>query len=289
MSNGMTLQGRLVYPEDVEFVRGLIAGHPEWSRRRLSVALAEAWAWCSATGQLKDMAARSLLLKLEERGLVGLPPRSGMGGRRVPKNVLPAAPAEAIEGPLGRLQPLEFEVVRPRTHGAMRFCGYLCAHHYLGYSGSVGQNVGYLVRDVRGRDLACVLFGAAAWKTKPRDGFIGWTQAQRKERLPFVANNSRFLVLPWVRVPHLASHILGRIGRRLASDWQAKYGQPLYLVETFVERGRFRGTCYKAANWIWVGETQGRSRQDRHHRLEVPVKDIYVFPLAEDFREELCR
>jgi len=161
-------------------------------------------------------------------------------------------------------------------------------YHYLGYTSAVGQNVQYLVRDRQGRDLACLLFGAAAWKTQARDVFIGWTAAQRQARLGQVANNSRFLILPWVRVPELASHILGQVARRIAADWQGRYGQRVALLETFVERGRFRGSCYRAANWICVGQTRGRTRQDRRHAVQAPVKDVWVYPLQADFRKALC-
>ena len=144
------------------------------------------------------------------------------------------------------------------------------------------------MRDRQGRDLACLLFGAAAWKTQPRDAFIGWTVAQRQAQLALVANNSRFLILPWVRVPELASHILGRVARRIAADWQVRYGHPVRLLETFVERERFRGGCYRAANWICVGQTQGRTRQDRHSQIHAPVKDVWVYPLHVHFRQALC-
>ena len=151
-----------------------------------------------------------------------------------------------------------------------------------------GENLGYLVQDRHGRDLACALFGAAAWKIRPRDAFIGWTANQRQTHLGGVVNNSRFLILPWVRVPELASHILGRVARRVARDWQARYSHPVVLLETFVERSRFRGSCYRAANWICVGQTQGRTRQDRQHQLQAPVKDILVYPLQANFRAQLC-
>jgi len=165
---------------------------------------------------------------------------------------------------------------------------YLATHHYLGFQRTVGENLKYLVRDRHGRNLACMLFGAAAWKTKPRDQFIGWTDAIRTRRLAGVANNTRFLILPWVRVPHLASHLLAIIMRRISADWQHKYGHPLHLIETFVERDRFRGTCYQAANWKLVGQTTGRSRQDRYSTMRVPIKDIYLYPLTPRFRELLC-
>lgn len=152
----------------------------------------------------------------------------------------------------------------------------------------MGENLKYLVRDGRGRELACLLFGAAAWTCRPRDAFIGWTAAQRQAHLSQVANNSRFLILPWVRVPHLASHLLGRLARPLADDWQGRYGHRVVLLETFVERGRFQGVCYGAANWRNVGLTQGRTRQDRYSLLQVPVKEVWVYPLEADFRKVLC-
>jgi hypothetical protein len=164
----------------------------------------------------------------------------------------------------------------------------LAAYHYLPYRSAVGENLAYLVRDRQGRDLACVLFGAAAWRLQPRDAFIGWTAAARQRHLEWVTNNSRFLILPWVRVAHLASCILGGIVRRLSADWQAHYGHPVHLVETFVERDRFRGTAYQAANWMGVGPTQGRTRQDRQHTIQAAVKDIYLYPLHAHFRETLC-
>ncbi len=179
--------------------------------------------------------------------------------------------------------------IGPQPEGRPVFDSLLQEYHYLGYTGAVGQNVQYLVRDRPGRDLACVLFGAAAWQTRARDVFIGWTAAQREAGLHLVANNSRFLILPWGRVPELASPILGRVARRIAADWQWRYGQRVALLETFVERGRFRGSCYRAANWTCAGQTQGRTRQDRRHVLQVPVMDVWVYPLQADFRRVLCQ
>lgn len=282
------LQGRLLHDDDLAQLCGLIAAHPAWSRRRLSVALAQAWHWRTPTGQLKDMAARTLMLKLEQRGLIVLPPRRRTASRRLPLVLeLPLAPPAAlITGTLRALMPLTLDLVTG-THPA--FSHALATHHYLGYGGPVGEHLAYMVRDRQGREVACLLFGAAAWKTKPRDGWIGWNDATRARHLHLIANNARFLILPWVRVPHLASHVLGRITRRLAADWHARYGHPVHLLETFVERARFRGTCYRAANWIPVGQTQGRSRQDRDRTLCVPVKDIYLYALTPRVREELCR
>jgi hypothetical protein len=282
------LQGRLLHDDDLAQLCGLIAAHPAWSRRRLSVALAQAWHWRTPTGQLKDMAARTLMLKLEQRGLIVLPPRRRTASRRLPLVLeLPLAPPAAlITGTLRALMPLTLDLVTG-THPA--FSHALATHHYRGYGGPVGEHLAYMVRDRQGREVACLLFGAAAWKTKPRDGWIGWNDATRARHLHLIANHARFLILPWVRVPHLASHVLGRITRRLAADWHARYGHPVHLLETFVERDRFRGTCYRAANWIPVGQTQGRSRQDRDRTRCVPVKDIYLYALTPRVREELCR
>jgi hypothetical protein len=169
------------------------------------------------------------------------------------------------------------------------FCRHLAQHHYLGHRGPVGEHLCYLARDRHGRDVACLLFGAAAWKTAPRDRFIGWDHTRRQRYLNLITNNTRFLILPWVEVPHLASHLLALILRRLSADWREKYGHPICLVETFVDRSRFKGTCYRAANWTCVGQTQGRGRQDRYGTLHVPVKDVYLYPLAENFRQILTQ
>lgn len=282
------IQGRVLYEQDLDHIRLLLTTHPQWSRRRLSVELALTWNWRTATGQLKDMAARTLLLKLDERGWITLPPRRRKASKRLP--IAPELPLEgsagfSITAKLSEVTPITLQAVAAGHPG---FSRYLAHHHYLGYRGPVGENLAYLARDRHGRDVACLLFGAAAWKTTARDQFIGWNQVTRAKRLNWTTNNTRFLVLPWVRVPHLASHLLALVLRRLSVDWQAKYGHPIYLVETFVDRSRFKGTCYRAANWTCVGQTQGRGRQDRDRTLKVPVKDVYLYPLTPRFRDKLC-
>ena len=163
----------------------------------------------------------------------------------------------------------------------------LAQFHYLGFGGTVGENLQYTVRAGSGRLLACVVFGAAAWKCQDRDQFIGWTPEQRQRNLGLLAGNTRFLILPWVQVPHLASWTLRAALRNLSADWQSQYGHPIDLVETFVQRDRFRGTACQAANWIHVGQTTGRTRQDRASRIQAPIKDVYLFPLHRQFRERL--
>jgi hypothetical protein len=277
-------------PAELAQVRALLQAHPDWSRYRLSRELAQGWEWRNGAGQLKDMAARSLLLKLEQRGWLVLPPRRRASpNRMVHKRVRCLAHrTEPVHEPLGPLLPLHITELSREPASLPVFESLLHQYHYLSYTSPVGENLKYLVRDGQGRELACLLFGAAAWQCRPRDAFIGWTAAQRQARLSQVANNSRFLILPWVRVPHLASHLLGRVARRLADDWQGRYGHRVVLLETFVERARFRGACYRAANWRWVGPTQGRTRQDRYSLLQVPVKEVGVYPLEADFRKVLC-
>lgn len=285
------VQGRFLNNDDVVFIRGLLSEHPSWSRNRIATALAEAWNWRTATGQLKNFAASTLLLKLEKRRLICLPARRQTPTVHLIRPLaldLPWPLPESITSTLSELQPLSMEVLSPRERRYRVLAHYLVSHHYLGFRRNVGESIAYLIRDRAQRDVACALFGAAAWRVKARDRFIGWEDVARAKKLNWITNNVRLLILPWVHVPHLASHILGRLTRRLASDWQAKYAHPVHAVETFVDRSRFRGTCYRAANWICVGQTQGRSRQDKDHSLHVPVKDVYVYPLTADFREHLC-
>jgi hypothetical protein len=273
-------------------LRDLVAQHPDWSRHKLTQHICRHWGWQTHTGQLKTFAARSLIDKLEQRGLLTLPPiRVAARRHMLPpfrKGFMPPA-ATPIETSLKNLTPLSIHIPPPNSSEASCVGYYLHHHHYLGFTRTVGEHLKYLVQDHSGQNLACLLFGSAAWKTTPRDTFIGWEPATRAANLTFMTNNTRFLILPWVRVPHLASHLLGRVMRRLQQDWIEKYGHPVYLVETFVERARFKGICYKAANWLHVGHTQGRSRQDRHNDLRVPVKDLYLYPLSRHFRQALCR
>lgn len=291
MSEAVVIQGRRLEERDVEGIRELIATHPEWSRRRLSEKLSLQWEWRNGAGRLKDMAARSLLVKLEERSLIRLPPRRQSPMNRMVNQRI--EPQEWDRTPLGNsLQGIGARNVREVSSDPVeraRFAAALSEFHYLGYRGTVGENLQYTVTDRNGRLLACLLFGSAAWKCRARDQFIGWDQEQRARQLSLLTNNTRFMILPWARVPHLASWTLGQVLRRLSRDWQRKYGHPILLVETFVERDRFAGTSYKAANWKQLDATTGRSRQDRYRTLRVPVKDVYLYPLQRRFREALCR
>ena len=295
MQEAGTVQGRRIGRAEIAEIQTLLAENPRWSRWRLSRVLAQRWQWYAASGQLKDMAARTLLLKLHQRGFLTLPPprrAPTTRGLEADPDLFDSLPPEPVVASLSELRPLCVEVVGPKQADYRRFARYLAQHHYLGYRGPVGQNLAYVIRSGGGVDLACLLFGAAAWQCAPRDRWIGWSATQRAERLPLIANNSRFLILPWVHVPHLASHILAQIAQRIAADWQRRYHHPLYVLETFVEPGRFRGACYQAANWVHVGQTTGRTRQSQRHRdhaVHAPVKDIYLYPLTADGRHRLCR
>jgi Domain of unknown function (DUF4338) len=290
MADTRVIQGRQLGEEELRQVRGLIAQHGEWSRRRLSQQLCVVWNWRNGAGQYKDMAARTLLVKLEQRGLIQLPPR-----RQIPINRMRATVRRPrlwdqtpIQGRLAELGQLRVEEVSQERERREELAAALEQFHYLGSGGgTVGENLQYRVGQADDRLLAGLWFGAAAWKCAARDQWIGWSAEQRARRLPWIVNNSRLLILPWVRAPNLGSWILGQVLRRLSADWERKYGHGVALVETFVERERFRGTVYRAANWQHLGHTQGRSRQDRYSCLQVPVKDVYVYPLQGNFREVL--
>jgi hypothetical protein len=283
----MMIQGRTVLPEDIGLIRQWMEQNPSWNRTRLSRELCCHWDWRAMSGRYKDMACRSLLLKLEQRGLLSLPPRHSPPKNAFRHRVIPyiAHSTCPIDTPLKSLLPLTIEIVAASSQDL--FSCLLARYHYLGYRGSVGQNMKYLVRTFSGAPVACLLFGSAAWKTAPRDRFIGLNTSSRERSLPYLSNNMRFLILPWVRVPSLASFILSRIAKRISSDWTTKYGHPLYLLETFVDRTRFLGTCYKAANWIYVGQTQGRTRNDSHMTIRVSLKDVYLYPLTSRYQELL--
>jgi hypothetical protein len=289
-----TIQGRTISNVEIAEIGALVKANPLWSRWRLSRVLAERWQWYSASGELKDMAARTLLLKLQRRQLISLPQRRRAPIRRGPllsPERLQVAVPEPLRVDLSSLLPLQIQVVGPKHADYQQFQQYLAQHHYLSYRGPVGENLGYLIRSCAGVDLACLLFGAAAWQCAPRDRWIGWSAQQRAAGLSFIANNSRFLILPWVEVRFLASHILARIARRIAADWQERYHHRLYLLETFVQADHFRGTSYQAANWMRVGQTTGRTRQNerqRDNQVHAPFKDIYLYPLATDAGRHLC-
>ena len=250
--------------ERISEINKLIEANPDWNRTRLSQELCKIWDWKGENGQIKDISCRDVLRVLDAEGRINLP-KSSLRGRKkgsVNNVALLLHDTTPIEEPLTDLKPLCVEVVAGKS-SLMEFKSYVAQYHYLGYDRNIGENIKYYVRDRHGRILACMMIASAAWKCEGRDRFIGWNSDKRTEKLRYITNNSRYLIFPWVKVPHLASHILSLICRRISSDWIAKYGHPLYMLETFVECGRFHGTCYKAANWIRVGQTTGRGRNSK--------------------------
>jgi hypothetical protein len=274
--------------DKVAQIRSIIIENPEWNRSRLSQHICRLWGWQNPNGQLKDIACRSMLRKLDKTGRIKLPaaqrsPRSHGGADIVRHFEHDTTP---INTKLSQLRPLHISRVNAGKELAF-FKSYIDQYHYLAYNRSIGENMKYMVYSRNEKALACLLFGSAAWSCKDRDHFIGWDKDQRKRGLSLITNNQRFLIFEWVRVDHLASHILSLIARRIAGDWHSKYGHTLYCLETFVEVPRFRGISYRAANWIHVGSTTGRGRDGGHHNAILPIKDVYLYPLVKCFREAL--
>jgi hypothetical protein len=281
-------QGRTLSSAELQSLQELIDTHPAWSRHRVCVELCDRWAWRTPQGVLKTYAARELLLKLEGRIGLRLPPVQAQMRRRpwgIPKELpLLDPPPERVNQRLQELQPLVWERADYASESRRRALSYLRNYHYLGCDRPVGSHLLYLIQDQSGRDVAVHLIGAAAWHCADRDRFIGWSAAARSAHLGRIANHSRFLLLPWIEVKHLASHLLAQLPRRLTEDWPAQHGVELALLESFVEIGRFEGTAYAAANWQRVGQTTGRTRQEKHHRAKQPRKAIWVYPLHPQFR-----
>ena len=287
----LTYRGRSVTADEVSFLRSLIADHPKASRRRISLEVCSAWGWTQPNGAPRDVVCRGLLLALARAGHIELPPPRSTCLRPWVRRT-PTPPADVDRTPiaasLAALGPVEIRQVR-RTPDEPLFGGLIQEHHYLGYVQPVGEHLKFMAF-AGGRPVACLAWSSAPRHLGPRDRFIGWSAEARRANIRFVAYNSRYLILPWVQVPHLASHLLGRMARMLPSEWQRVYGHPVHLLETFVHPERYRGTCYRAANWVVVGRTTGRGKDDRNHLgPNRPVKDVLCYPLVRDFRERLMR
>jgi hypothetical protein len=281
-------RGRAVSEADLVFIRQLIADHPTASRHALSKKLCEAWNWRQPNGVLRDMVCRGLMLALHRGGLIELPPvrlvaRNPFLDRQQPAPVL--IDNTLVSGTLAEIQPLEFRQVR-RTPQERLFNAILQEHHYLAYTQPVGEHLKYLIY-AKGKVVASMAWSSPPRHLGPRDRFIGWSPEARRKIIHFIAYNTRFLILPWVRVPHLASYILGRMARLLPEDWQGLYRHPVYYLETFIDPERFRGTCYRAANWIPLGLTTGRGKNDHTYKPNRSLKEILGYPLLKDFRRRL--
>ena len=281
------IRGRQLGPDELETIRGVSEQYWSQGRSAISRALCEHWDWRQANGRLKDRGCRVMLLELAARGEIELPPRKKYNNRGKKPPDAPDIPVttEALTGSVSQFGSLTIDMVRGSARE--KLWDYLVyTHHYLGCPWIVGAYLKYLAY-LDGRLVACLGWGSAAWRVACRDAFIGWDQARRKQNLSLVANNVRFLILPWVQVEHLASKVLAANIRRLAADWQAYYCQPLVLLETFVDQARFRGTCYRAANWRYVGATQGTAKRGNHHHRHDQPKAVFLYPLCRDFREQL--
>ena len=281
-------RGRAITEDHLLYIRQLIADHPQASRRALSKKLCEAWQWRQANGALSDMVCRSLLVLLERAGAIQLPPvkyirHNPLARRARPKPLL--IDSTPIEGELRELGPMDFQLVR-RTGDEPLFNSLVEQHHYIGYEQPVGASLKYQVW-AQSRPIACLVWSSAPRHLGARDRYIGWSAEARRRNVRFLAYNSRFLILPWVKVKNLASHILGRMALRISQDWENVYGYPLYFLETFVDPERFRGTCYYAANWIWLGETTGRGKASNSYVPNRSIKHVLGYPLHPRFRELL--
>ena len=284
-------RGKNISRAEVEFIRELIAAHPTLSRRQLSEQLCLAWDWRQANGQLRSMVCRGLMLQLHRRGLIDLPAR-----RQTPPNPLAQRSAPAAEldlwpkrlgHDLAELGALEIKQVRRQPQEKL-FNGLLEQYHYLGYTQPVGEHLKHLIC-AGGTPIACAAWSSAPRHSGPRDRWIAWTAEQRRQRIHLLAYNTRLLILPWGRVPRLASHLLSRLADRLSQDWEDLYHHPIYLLETFIDPERFAGTCYRAANWIYLGMTTGRGKDDLTHQANRSLKQLWVYPLASDFRARLIQ
>jgi hypothetical protein len=284
-------RGRMISREDIESIRRLIAEHPGASRRRLSEELCRAWDWRQANGELRAMVARGLMLLLHRAGYIELPPPRWRNPNPFVERRKPAASPfltwAPVEAPIAEIRPLEIRQVR-RSGGEERlFNRFIETHHYLGYTQPVGEHLKYLIY-ARGTPVACMAWSSAPRHIGCRDRFIGWRQEVRRKNIHLIAYNTRFLILPWVKVQYLASHILSQMAKVISADWERIYNHPIYFLETFVDPERFLGTCYRAANWILLGKTTGRGKDDQTMKPNRSLKEVLGYPLVPNFREKLC-
>lgn len=289
MDDEIKYRGKVITPNDIAFIRKLIADNPNDSRRKLSCKLCQAWKWVQENGALRDIICRGMMLELHRSGYITLPAKKQspvnpfLQRKKVKQIDIDQTP---IESTVAGLQPLTFMQVRRSKHENL--CNSLIAqYHYLGYTRPVGEHLKYVIFSGK-RPIACLIWSSAPYHIGCRDKFIGWDKTVRKKNLSLLAYNSRFLILPWVKAHCLASHLLGRMAAILPRDWKAVYNHPIYYLETFVDTERYTGTCYKAANWICLGETTGIGIKEKKHRITRSIKTVWGYPLRPDFRTYLC-
>jgi hypothetical protein len=281
--------GRQFSPAELDHIRTLLELRPVLGRVALSRRVCQDFGWLNALGQPKEMSCRVALLRMEKDGLIGLPPPLTKAGRGQRQFELTAAsnPGEPVQASVRALEPLAFERVQKGPRSFL-WNELIQRYHYLGYRPLSGAQMRYLVWSVDGRLLAALGFGASAWHVKPRDQHIGWNPEQRVGNLHRIVNNARFLILPWVSCPGLASRILSALPKPLRTDWTWRYGYEPVLLESFVEVPRFSGACYRAANWIHLGATRGRGKLEKNNQQVAPLKEIWIYPLHPHFRHVLC-
>jgi hypothetical protein len=288
MQTVLRYRGREIHADQVAFIQKLIGDTPHASRRALSLLICEAWNWRQPNGAPCDALCRGLLLQLHRGGHVQLPAPQWRSARPRRHHVVTRIEIEPVplDAPLSQIGPIEIRQVR-RTADEDLVKSLVAQFHYLGYVHPVGEHIKYLMTAQR-RPIACMCLSSAARHLGARDRFIGWSKEARKANIRLVAYQSRFLILPWVKVPHLASHLLGAVSRRLSRDWTQLYSHPVYFTETFVDTTRYRGTCYRAANWISLGMTTGRGKADSTRKPNRSLKQVLGYPLVPNFRERLC-
>jgi len=290
MESTISYRGRKITGEDIAFINELISSHPEASRRRLSKKLCEAWNWVQPNGQLRDMVCRGMMLELHRTGRIRLPekrctPNNPLAGERK-RPAWIEVDRSPIIGSLKSLGAIEIRQVRTTPQEPL-YNSLIEHHHYLGYAHPVGEQLKYVVF-AQERPVACFAFSSAPRHIGCRDQFIGWNPEQRTSNLHLLAYNTRFLILPWIQIRFLASHLLARMAKRIAGDWQDSYGHPLYMLTTFIDTERFTGSCYRAANWIYLGKTTGRGKNDQTNTVNRSIKAVFCYPLQKDFRTRLC-
>ena len=285
----LTYRKRVITSDDLSFVRKVIDDYRSEGRTAISRRLCEAWDWRQTNGQLKDGVCRGLLLQLEQKQFITLPPRLTVNNnakrRKKPSVAFEFPQPPPIHGPLNTLYPIELRQVR-RTPEEKLFNSLIEQYHYLGYARPVGEHLKYLAY-ADGRLIACFAFSSAPYAMDCRDTFLGWSKEARERNRHLLAYNTRFLILPWVQVPHLASHLLGRISKTISDDWQRIYHHPIFWLETFIDTERFTGTCYRAANWILLGLTSGRGKYNKTHKKLTSIKAMYGYPLVRNYLDRL--
>jgi hypothetical protein len=285
----ITIRKRTITSADLEFIQNIIYQNWDKGRTQISKILCQKWNWFQPNGRLKDMACREVLLTLYRKGLINYPPGVHDGNNKKRNQSIPFVPIDKtpLNTKLSDLEPVELKLVR-NTDLETLYNSLIQQHHYLGFRQIVGNHLKYMAF-IGERPVACIGWGSAAWSVKSRETFVGWGKKTKENNLHFVANNTRFLILPWISVKCLASKILALNAKRISNDWIKIYNHPLYLLETFVEQNRFKGTCYKAANWILTGQTKGTAKRGHDHLFHGKIKDVYLYTLRKDFKQKLTR